>query len=88
MNGMCCPIEIFMVLPLRGEFCESSQTPRTLSLAGRLSPFQGVHAADRTYNRPEGATSHQPNGNALGIAPKGHKQKRYSKIPYICSSNI
>ena len=61
-----------MLLPLRGGFCESSQipwtlpSPRTLSLAGRLSPFQGVHAAAQSYNRPEGAASHQPNGNALG----------------------
>ena len=94
MNGMCCPIEIFMMLPLRGEFCETSQTqrasfisrvipsPRALPMAGGLSPFQGVHAAVRTYNRPEGASSHQPNGNALGIALKGQSSGSPTATPW------
>ena len=66
MNGMCCLIEIFTILPLPGEFCETSQppralpSPRTLPLAGRSTPFQGVNG----WCAPKG----QPLGNTVGNA--------------------
>ncbi|MBQ9509664.1 MAG: hypothetical protein IJR53_09660 [Bacteroidales bacterium] len=69
---MFFPIDNVTLLPLRGGFCESSQipwalpSPWALPMASRFMPLRGVHAAAQTYNRPEGAASHQPNGNALG----------------------
>jgi len=40
MNVMSFPIDD-MLLPLRGDFCESSQIPLTLSTADGFMPFQG-----------------------------------------------
>lgn len=88
LQAVFFPIDNTTLLPLRGEFGGHSpiprtmSSPRTLSLAGRLSPFQGAHAAAQTYNRPEGAASHQPNGNALGIAPKGQPSGNPMATPW------
>ena len=73
-----------MLLPLRGGFCESSQipwalsSPRTLPLAGRLSPFQGVHGWCAPKGQLSGntvcnaVTKLRDAGNDAGMcAPKG-----------------
>ena len=62
INGMIGLTKHIMVLPLRGEFCESSQlpralpSPRTLPLAGRSTPFQGVNG----WCAPQGQLSGSP----------------------------
>ena len=57
MNVMVCLTKHNMMLPLRGEFCESPQIPWTLPMAGRLSPFQGVNG----WCAPKG----QPSDNTV-----------------------
>ena len=84
MNVMVCWMKHNMVLPLRGGFCESSQipwalpSPRTLPLAGRLSPFQGVHGWCAPKGQLSGntvcnaVTKLRDAGNDAGMcAPKG-----------------
>ena len=56
MNGMVGLTKHNMLLPLRGGFCESSQIPWTLPMAGRLSPFQGVNG----WCAPKGQPSDNP----------------------------
>lgn len=84
LQAVFFPIDNMTLLPLRGGFCESSQMPWTLPMAGRLSPFQGVNG----WCAPKGQPSSSPTAtpwdmiaaitvsttNVQPIAPKGHKQ--------------
>jgi len=83
MNGMVCLMEHNMMLPLRGEFCESSQMPRALFItraipspralpwASRLTPFQGVNG----WRAPKGQQFGSKGQRPVAVGEDGEMKK-------------
>jgi len=60
LQAVFFPIDNMTLLPLRGEFCEHSLIPRTMSLANSLPPFQGVCGRCAPKGQPSSSPTATP----------------------------